>query len=212
MPRRKRIFGNGEYYHIFNRSLGRVPIFKKKRISNQFLKSLEYYLQINPAIRYSVFKKLKRIEITPPYLVSVNTFSLMPNHLHFLLKQKYNDGLTTFMRRLTNSFSHYFNIKNSRRGPLFENRFKAVHIETEEQLLHVNRYIHLNSTSAYLAEDPYDYYYCSYRDYVVKSRFSWLDTSTIMGFFRSKNEYKKFVLDNKDYQRSLNTIKHLMLE
>lgn len=212
MPYRKHILAEGEYYHIFNRSIGRAPIFENKRDSNQFLRSLEFYLQVNIPIKYSLFKKREEREIKPPFLASVYVFVLMPNHFHLLVQQTYENGISIFLRRLTDSFSHYFNKKNQRSGPLFEGRFKSVHIETEAQLLHLSRYIHLNPTTSHLVEDPQDYYSSSYRDYVEKNRFNWLDTSVILNHFKTEGSYKKFVFDNIDYQRSLQKIKHQMLE
>ena len=212
MPIRKHIFAEGEYYHIFNRSLNRTPIFSGKREANQFLNSLQFYMQETPGFKYSLFKKLKNIDIKPPYLVSVQAFVLMPNHFHFLLRQESTEGISIFMRRLIDSFSHYFNIKNERKGPLFEGRFRSVHIETEMQFLHVHRYIHLNPVTGYLVEDPADYDFSSYWDYVKKIRYPWIDTSLIIDHFRSIKSYEQFVLNNKDYQRSLDKIKHLILE
>lgn len=212
MPRRKHLFANGEYYHIFNRSLGHLPIFESSRSSNHFLKTYEYYLQESPEIKFSLFTSKNQLRVHPPYLVSTHGFIIMPNHFHFILRQETDGGISKFMRKISDSFSHYYNLKNNRLGPLFESRFKSVHIETREQLIHLNRYIHLNSTTAYLVDDPYDYYFSSYRDFVGLNRYYWLDKSVVMSYFKTKEAYKTFVSDNIDYQRSLRKLKHLTLD
>ena len=93
-------------------------------------------------------------------LVSILAYCVMPNHFHLLLKQEVEGGISTYLRRLTVSFVRYYNILHKQKGPLFESFFKAVLIESENQLLHVSRYIHLNPTSAKLVNDPIKYPYC----------------------------------------------------
>lgn len=68
----------------------------------------------------------------------------MPNHFHFLIEQTADKGIASHMQRFINSYAHYVNIKYKRVGPLFQGLFKGVLIESDEQFLHVSRYIHLN--------------------------------------------------------------------
>ena len=44
------------------------------------------------------------------------------------------------MHRLGTAYTEYFNIRQERSGRLFESVFKAVLIESEEQLIHLSRY------------------------------------------------------------------------
>ncbi|MFQ5452512.1 MAG: transposase, partial [Candidatus Paceibacterota bacterium] len=148
-----------------------------------------------------------------PQLVRVLAYTIMPNHFHFLLRQEKEGGIQTFMQKLSNSFSHYYNTVNNSRGPVFEGTFEAVRIETEKQLLHVSRYIHLNAVTAHLVDEPRNYEFSSYGLYVSQERAnknSWIDTSIIMSYFKTSKHHQKFVIDNKDYQRRLHEIKHLI--
>jgi putative transposase len=114
------------------------------------------------------------------------------------------------MRRVLDSYTRYFNKKINRKGPLWESKIKKVKVISQEQLLHLTRYIHLNPTTAGLVKKPEEWQYSSYREYIglentkmcVKERF----------FDFSKKEYKKFVEDRTDYQKSLNLIKNIILE
>jgi len=214
MGLRKTTLVTGEYYHILNRSIRGLPIFKGKRENELFLEAMKYYLQSEPPIRFSIYRLSKdryQIDLKNP-LVTMLNFCLMPNHFHFTLRQEKDAGIRKFIQRLTNSFSHYFNIKYKNRGPLFEGNFKAIHLETDEQLIHLSRYIHLNSVSGYLVENPEDYPYSSYRVYLNKDVSDFIDSSPIIGQFSSPEAYKKFVQAQKDYQRELERIKHLTLE
>ncbi len=214
MPFRKIIFENGQYYHVFNRSIGRQPIFAHTYNAQRFIEAVEYYQKSNPPIRFSIYRRQKRYfdKISQSNLVSILAFILMPNHFHFLIRQEETFGIKQFIQKLSNSFSHYYNLKHERRGPLFENTFRVVHVETETQLIHLSRYIHLNATTSFLTEDPLLYPYSSYPAYMNRNTMSWLDKTFLLNHFKTPQRYARFVLDNKDYQRRLKYIEHLTLD
>ena len=76
----------------------------------------------------------------------------MPNHFHLLLKQTIDNGISHFLSKFTNSYTKYFNTKYNRVGPVFQGVFKSVHIESDEQLMHLSRYIHLNPVVSAVVE------------------------------------------------------------
>lgn len=139
----------------------------------------------------------------------------MPNHFHLLVRQVMNNGISQFVGNATNSYTRYFNTKRRRTGPIFEGKFKSVRIETEKQLLHVSRYIHLNPYTGYVVktlDDLESYQYSSFSEYITPSSLDLFERDAILSSFRSANAYKKFVFDQADYQRTLNRIRHLTLE
>lgn len=225
MPYRKNILAEGEIYHIFNKSVASIPIFYSSRDYSRFIELINYYRFVNPPMSFSHLIKLSKQERNDILnkLIDQNKihaeiicFCLMPNHFHFLLKQITADGITTFMKNLQNSYAKYFNIKNDRGGSLFRSPFKDVRIETDEQLIHVSRYIHLNPSTAYLVEPENlsTYPWSSYPDYVTENNalHSLVNTEPVLSFFKTKKSYAEFVLDRADYQRTLDEIKHLALE
>jgi len=68
-------------------------------------------------------------------LVSFIAYSLSPNHYHFILRQEIDNGIVRFMQRLGIAYTMYFNNKNKRSGVLFQGSFKAVEIDSNEDLL-----------------------------------------------------------------------------
>ncbi len=213
MPSRKTILATGEVYHILNHSVQGMPILRTKRDSSIFIEAMGYYLQIEPPIRFARYRvNRKNFSLNlKQRLVTIINFCLMPNHFHFTLRQEQEGGIKTFMQKLSNSFAHYFNIKYKKRGPVFEGNFKAVHIETNEQLLHLSRYIHLNPVTAYLVKKPEDHLYSSYRIYLGEEKSEIVDSSLVISQI-SPEDYREFVLSRRDYQRKLAQIKHLILE
>jgi hypothetical protein len=68
----------------------------------------------------------------------------LPNHYHFLLKQVEEGGVKRFMHKIGTGYTNYFNEKYQRSGSLFQGRYKAIHVNSNEYLLHLSVYINLN--------------------------------------------------------------------
>ena len=70
----------------------------------------------------------------------------MPNHYHLILKQVVEGGISLFMKKLGNSYTGYFNGKHERKGmgALFQGRFKIVHVDANDQFLHLVEYVFSN--------------------------------------------------------------------
>jgi putative transposase len=220
MPYRTTFFAAGQVYHVFNRSIDHQTIFATNRNYQRLIELIEFYRYKQP-IRFSHYKRLTNIkkeeyDITISYqepLLSILSYCVMPNHFHFLVEAKTDAGISYFMKNIQHAYSNYYNVLNKRYGPLFQGMFKAVLIETDEQLLHVSRYIHLNPTTAYIikAEKLPTYQWSSFKDYISPTT-SFVDTSKVLPFFKTPEKYKAFTEDQVDYQRQLDKIKHLILE
>ncbi len=212
---------NEEYYHIFNRGVARQPTFLNKNDYKQALLTLSYYRFISPPVRLSRFKKFSQEERNriisdmekSEKFVEIISFVFMPNHFHFLLRQTKDKGISTFLSKFTNSYTKYFNTKYNRIGPVFQGVFKSSHIESNEQLLHVSRYIHLNPVVSTVVDeqDLLSYSWSSLPDFLA-GRSGLVLADTILEQFKTLDDYKEFLLDNIDYGRRLEEIKHLVLE
>lgn len=222
MPYRKIPIASGEIYHVFNRSIAKQPIFLYDRDYQRVIEVIKFYRHKDLPLRFSHYNRLPleqkgqigNLIEESPVVIEILAFCLMPNHLHFLLKSLTEDGVIKFMSNLQNSYAKYFNIRHERTGSLFQPMFKAVRIESDEQLIHVCRYIHLNPVTAYLVktiEDLENYPWSSYIYYLSNS-LSFISKELILSFFKNLKEFKKFTADQVDYQRRLNLIKHLSLE
>lgn len=145
-------------------------------------------------------------------IVEIICYCLMPNHFHFLLKQVRDRSITEFVSKLSNSYTKYFNTKNERVGPLLQGEFKVVHIESDEQLVHLSRYIHLNPLVDYVTKDLKTYPWSSYLEYVGFSSNHVLDKEPVLGQFSSTENYQQFVIDQEDYAKNLELLKHQALD
>lgn len=212
---------NDEFYHIYNRGAARQPTFLNQRDYEQAVFAFSYYRFVNPPIRLSRFKELsirQRKELLDKLqktekLVEIVSFVFMPNHFHFLLKQVAENGISIFISKFTNSYTKYFNTKRNRTGPMFQGVFKSVHVESDEQVIHLSRYIHINPVTSVVIKDTelLSYPWSSLSDY-LRGRSPLLYMEPVLSHFSSSDDYKNFVLDRIDYAKQLEKIKHLALE
>ena len=225
MPYRKTIFAPNETYHTLNRGVARQPIFFHTQHYARMLKLIDYYRFANTPTSFSQLMTvnvetrqeiLDRIKKENKLHVEILAFCLMPNHFHLLLKQISEKGVVNFMANFQNGYVKYLNTRENRVGPLFQSAFKAKRIETDDQLIHVSRYIHLNPSTGYLVkiENLTEYPWSSLSLYLNRRAInnSFIKKDIIMGFFKEGIDYRKFIFDQARYQRELAEIKHLTLE
>lgn len=212
----------GEIYHVFNKSIAGFKIFNIKSEFSRMIATIHYYQREKPSMKFSKFIKLakfqknkndKSIPISDKEkLVEIIAYCLMPTHLHLILKQLKENGISSFMSNILNSYTRYFNTRHNRKGPLWEGRFKNVLVETDEQLFHLTRYVHLNPVTAYLINKPEEWPASSYQEYILKDigkdRICKYDDILEI----EPASYRKFVENMSSYQRELATIKKLLLE
>lgn len=224
MPYRIHPFSKGEIYHVFNRSIGNIPIFLNQRDYKRAIEVIGFYNYSKPPLRFSYFNRLTpeeksqiltELETVRGRQIDLLSFCLMPDHLHFLIKEIEKNGISTFMSNLQNSYAKYFNLKTERHGSLFQSMFKAVRIETEEQLLHVCRYIHINPYVSFLLkkiEELENYPWSSFPDYLGKRNLKFVNSKFILNYYSSTANFVKFTFNQLDFRRKLKNINHLSLE
>ncbi|MBI2086102.1 transposase [Candidatus Daviesbacteria bacterium] len=223
MPGRTTPLVNDQIYHVFNRGINHQPTFLDKLEYKRTMLIIKFYRFNNVPTKLSRFltlsnddrsKIMDNLRKENDKLVDILTFCLMPNHFHFLLRQLKDKGISKFLGNLQNSYTRYFNTKRERDGSLFLDQFKAVLIRTEEQLIHVSRYIHLNPYTSYVVKDIsglLKYPWSSLSDY-LKNNSEICELDTIGSFFKIPQDYQNFIQDQANYQRELHKIQHLALE
>ena len=143
---------SGEIYHIFNRGAHKQNIFTSENDYARFKILLHLANNSKPIHVSNIFQKYKNTSYTTILenepadhaLVDVLAYALMPNHFHLILRQKEDDGITLFMKKMMTAYSMYFNIRYEHSGVLFQGRFKSSHASNEEYLRYLFAYIHLN--------------------------------------------------------------------
>ena len=158
MPYRKQQFANNEIYHIVLRGIDDNLIFKNVDDYYRGIFSIYEFNTTKPVTiqyRRKVRARIKREPDRGPSsiaderdrLVDILTFCFMPNHIHLLVKQIKDGGISKFMGKFGTGYGGYLNRKYQRKGHVFQNRFLAVPIKNDKQLTTVFIYIHANPIS-----------------------------------------------------------------
>lgn len=205
------------FVHVFNKSIANFRIFQHSQSCWRFIQALDYYNKSTlNNINLSVFLRKKPFYY-PDLLIPKNdvkvkflTYSIMPDHYHLLLKIKNKIGLSKYINDVENSYTRYFNINFNRKGPLWQRSYKYIVVKTDEQLIHVSRYINLNATTNNLVDKPEDWEFSSYKKMIGDEKYlkEYLKEISI----NYPKKYQQFVENNIDYQRKLKEIKRLVLE
>lgn len=150
MPIKRPELVNGEIYHVVLRAIEGFKLFRDSKDYLRMIHDLFVFNDSNPVI--STCRKPEKLDgarsvLAPSkrkLLVDILAFCLMPNHIHLLIKQLQDGGISKFMRKIGAGYGGYYNKKYQRKGRLFDGRYRIVHVKTDNQLKIVFVYIHTN--------------------------------------------------------------------
>ena len=182
-----RNYGEGEYYHIYNRGAHRGNIVHNETDRKRFLFGILYYQSprqftnvqrivegYSPLSGFPVSEQALD-EVLQTRIVDLVCFCLMPNHFHLLVRERTEGGISSYMGRIMNAYTHYINTKYERSGHLFEGRYKAKHIADNNQLLYLSAYIHRNPRELKAWKETYfEYPWSSLQDLTEANRWGGL--------------------------------------
>jgi len=143
MPRRTRMFIPDIPVHIVQRGHNRDPCFLADQ---DFL----YYKE-------ALGEGLHR------YNGSLHAYCLMTNHVHLLITPQDKDSIPRIIQHVARQYTLHFNRNYRRSGTLWEGRYKASLVNTEDYLLCCYKYIELNPVSAGMESAPEEYQWSSYK-------------------------------------------------
>ena len=140
-------FSEGEFYHVYNRGTEKRQIFMEDADYQRFI-FLLYTANSDTSVHLSNYQGYSLMEIPRgEAIVDIGAWCLMPNHIHLLIKEKQKGSISIFMKKLLTGYSMYFNVKEQRRGKLFEGTYKARHLDYDQYLKYGFAYVHLNPVS-----------------------------------------------------------------
>lgn len=205
MPRA--VIAPGEHYHIFNRGINKQAVFLDKtdyaRMACIFMLAQSTEPLYNIGRHAHAFlkngelnMKKRNIEsIIESRVVEVVAFVIMPNHFHIIVKELTEGGIALYAQKVEIAYTKYFNTKNKRSGYLFQGPYQSVHIEDNDQLLHLSAYIHRNTRELKEWKNKeHLYLWSSYWDFIQENRWGELLKNEIISEqFKNADEYFDFV-------------------
>lgn len=180
MPRKARIDVPGALHHVIGRGIDRSKIFLDDDDRDDFLERLA--------------SNLKRTKTT------CYAWAILPNHFHLLLRTG-TAPIGVLMHRLLTGYAVSFNLRHSRHGHLFQNRYKSILCQEDAYLLELVRYIHLNPLRAGLVGDYAElcrYRYCGHSAMLDRRTAEWQDADYVLALFHeragiARRKYREFV-------------------
>ena len=175
---RKKIILSNSIYHVIQRAPGDELLFKsdKDRIDFLFL-----------------VKK-----IIPKFNIELLAYSLMPNHIHLLIKTK-EPNLSLCMKSLFEQYAKLFNRRHNRKGHVFHGVYRAVYCDSNFASLIVSFYIHLNAYKAKIIKELFEYKWDSLNEYSTFQKNNITDSEIILKLLNenlesAKSIYRKMIL------------------
>ena len=169
MPRRTIQFVQGGIYHIYNRGAGRQSIFFEERNYHYLLRIIK--------------------ELLPELQVTMLAYCLQPNHYHWMVRQDGDFPAGELAQRTFNRYVKGFNKSYQRSGTLFEDRFEAKLVDSDEYVRQLCLYIHANPVLHGLSMSPDLWPYSNYLEWIGQRTGSLVDHKFVSDTFGSPQEY-----------------------
>jgi REP-associated tyrosine transposase len=134
MPRKARVAPGGLVYHVLNRAVAKLPLFRKEA-------------------DYLAFERIL-IEAHARHPVDILAWCLMKNHWHFVLRPGEDGDLTAFVRWLSHTHAMRWHVSHNTvgGGHLYQGRFKSFPVQDDRHLLTLCRYVERNALAAKLVD------------------------------------------------------------
>lgn len=191
----------GKVYHIYNRGVNKMPIFRTQGNFQYFLKL--YFERIGP-------------------MVDTYSWCLMKNHFHLMVRIKSMGEIVRQLsgiiepdrliglnpsKQFSNLFVAYalaFNKQEKRKGTVFERPFGRIEVDSLKYFKDLVVYIHRNPVHHGFVSHPKDYEWSSYHNYFSVNPsgiqremvLSWFDSTLT---FRAIHQNSQDITDFEDY-------------
>lgn len=180
MPRQARLDSRATLHHVIVRGIEKRRIVDDDTDRDDFISRME--------------KLCSETE------TRVYAWALMSNHGHIFLRSG-TAGLPKFMRRLLTGHAVSYNLRHSRHGHLFQNRYKSIICEEDAYFKELIRYIHLNPVRAGLVKDVAEldrYRWCGHSVIMGKVKRAWQERDYVLRWFgkkegEAKRAYRRYV-------------------
>lgn len=225
MGTRNLIFSEGEFYHIYSRGIEKRKIFLSDKNYKRFV-FLLYTANSTEPVHLSNYQGNSLMDIPRGEpIVDIGAWCLMPNHFHLILRERTENGISIFMKKLLTGYSMYFNVKEQRKGKLFEGKFHARHLDYDQYLKYQFTYVHLNPIS--LVDSGWrrkkiinknkaknflnNYEYSSYLDYsgVERPEKIILNNDVFPEYFETTHDFNEMVEEWINFKNTEDNIKEI---
>jgi len=139
MPRQARVAPGGLVYHVLNRSVAGLPLFRKEK-------------------DYEAFERIM-IEAQSLHPTRILAWCLMRTHWHFVVWPREDGELTAHFRWLAHTHAMRWHVAHNTvgRGHLYQGRFKSFPVQEDEYFYTLCRYVERNALTAQVVQRAEDW-------------------------------------------------------
>lgn len=205
----------GSYVHVVKRGARGLPITGDLPDKRRFLRLLFYmndrFLDDNWN-RVPGQDKFSRSAEWPERepLVAVLAHTLMPNHMHLILRETQESGIAAFMQKIGQSMTNHYNEKYHETGSIFQGSYRGRTIADDTYLRYVSAYVMVKNVFELYPKgglrggtEHFDdawqwaitYPFSSLGDFVGKRLSPILDNDILGEIFPTNREFKDFARD-----------------
>ena len=140
-------FTTGSHVHVLKRGARGIDIVRSESDRWRFLRLLFFMNDEYADTNWMVITRGMNLFYRPRNwpqrkpLVDILAYTLMPNHVHLLLREIRSGGISLFMKKLGQSMTEHANYKYKEKGSLFQGAYKSKTIKINEYLQHLAIYI-----------------------------------------------------------------------
>jgi len=167
MPRKPRLFLPGATYHVYCRVARGEFVFDDDFEALEFIEAL---CKVRDLDGWAIF-----------------AWCLMGNHYHLVLKTRIVD-LWRSMARLQGTVARNYNSRHRYLGRLWQSRYRARVIDSDDYFRQVVCYVHLNPVAAGIVDDPADFRYSGHRELMGFCKPLVIDRRATLDAFCSSDE------------------------
>ena len=150
-------FSVGSIVHVYNRGNRKQEIFRDEKDRWYFLQALYYFNnEYSPDNPFQILKKELKLDFYKKLiwpnnwskrkpLVKILAYILQKNHIHLLLEEIKERGISIFMKKMGNGITNRFNTKYKETGHLFQGSYKAKLVSDDDYLACLNIYIQVKN-------------------------------------------------------------------
>jgi putative transposase len=139
MPRQSRVTPGGLVYHVLNRTVARLPLFRKES-------------------DYEAFEQIM-IEAHQRHPLRILAWCLMRNHWHFVVWPREEGEVTAYFRWLAHTHAMRWHVAHNTVGcgHLYQGRFKSFPVQQDEHFFRVCRYAERNALTGHVVKRAEDW-------------------------------------------------------
>ena len=142
-------FIKGGYYHVYNHATAGELLFREPDDYRYFTRNI--------------------IEKAIEMICLLISWCLMPNHYHFLVRQDGKTPIFKLFNSVIRGYVNHYNFKYERCGRLF-NKLQHRNVIDNKYMLMLCLYIHLNPVKDGFANEPENWRYSDYCNWVNESK------------------------------------------